>query len=549
MDADQPVYARFAKGWGAALALALGLFALRMAYLAWWCPYTLIEDEAQYWEWSRRIDWSYYSKGPGIAWAIGAATRVLGHSEWAVRLPSALSLLVASLAGAGLAKDVFRDGRAAFFAVALLNLVPLIQSSALLMTIDMPYAACWLLAAWAFWRAVMRGSGPALAATGLALGAGFLFKYTALMLVPGLVIFALVMRRRGARLPGFGWIVLALLLFGLGLAPVLAWNAGHGWPTVKHLLGHLRMQGGDRAVAPTAPDASYSPLWTLEFVGAQIGLAGPAIFLAIIEFIRARRRRESEPERWRGVLYLMLCAAPVWLMYLALTAAAPAQQNWAMAAYTTLAVLAAGGVVRGMDEFCGKVAAWRALPEPRPRAGFLVRRPETAVQVLWHVTVAYGLVSGLGFARADLLARIPGLNAVVPLHRLMFARERATEVRGLMDRLSNEGAGDPFVLAHHYGVAAQMAYYLPGRPVTYCSSAYDGGRRTQYDFFDDTDLERVTPALKGRPAVMLGGGEREWGEVFERVVPIGKLEHDKKDDRPAFLGYNFKGFPWGKTAP
>jgi len=548
-EAPSPEYARFARGWGAALALALGLFAARMVYLAWLCPYTLIEDEAQYWEWSRRLEWSYYSKGPGIALAIRAATSVFGTSEWAVRLPAALSLLVASLAGAALAKDIFRDARSPFMAVAAINLVPVMQAVGLLMTIDMPYAACWIVSAWAFWRAVRRGSGPALCAAGLALGVGFLFKYTALMLLPGMIPFAIASRRHGLKLPRARWWVAAAGLTMLGLAPVIVWNAQHEWMTVKHLMGHLGMRGGDRPVFAGGEPKPYSPLWTLEYLGAQAVLAGPVLTLGLMEFFSARRRRAEDGARYAGSLFLLCCAAPVWVMYLLLTLVAPAQQNWPMAAYTTIAVLASGAVTRGMDDFRARLAAWRALPEPRPRAGVLLRRPETAVQVLWHMAIGVGLVVGLGFAAASLIARVPGIGPVVPLHRLMFARERAAEVESLIARLRREGAGEPFVLSHHYGVAAQSAFYLPGRPITYCSSAYDGGRRTQYDLFPDTDLDRATPALLGRPAVMLGGVEHAWGEAFERVVLIGKLAHDKKDDRPAFLGYNFRGFPHGKTAP
>ena len=48
-------------------------------------------DEAQYWEWSRRLDWSYYSKGPLIAWLIALSEAVLGHGAWQVRLPAWLA--------------------------------------------------------------------------------------------------------------------------------------------------------------------------------------------------------------------------------------------------------------------------------------------------------------------------------------------------------------------------------------------------------------------------------------------------------------------------
>jgi hypothetical protein len=39
--------------WPIVVALAAALLLVRLAYLAWLCPYTLAEDEAHYWDWSR----------------------------------------------------------------------------------------------------------------------------------------------------------------------------------------------------------------------------------------------------------------------------------------------------------------------------------------------------------------------------------------------------------------------------------------------------------------------------------------------------------------
>ena len=38
-----------------------------LAYLGSNCPLDLAPDEAHYWDWSRHLDWSYYSKGPLVA--------------------------------------------------------------------------------------------------------------------------------------------------------------------------------------------------------------------------------------------------------------------------------------------------------------------------------------------------------------------------------------------------------------------------------------------------------------------------------------------------
>src|SRR6516165_6611757 len=90
-----------------AAGLILGSAALRITYLVRDCPLDLAPDEAHYWDWSRHLDWSYYSKGPLVALLIRAGTALAG--PWsrqltttdmlAVRLPAVLcgSLLAVSL--------------------------------------------------------------------------------------------------------------------------------------------------------------------------------------------------------------------------------------------------------------------------------------------------------------------------------------------------------------------------------------------------------------------------------------------------------------------
>src|SRR5690606_34067323 len=121
--------------WWAILLLVGVVTALRAAYVLWLCPYDLIEDEAHYWEWSRRLDWSYYSKGPGVALLIAAATELLGASAGGVRLPAGLCSGITTLAITGLAADATRDLRVGFFAACATLLTPIFQLMASLMTI------------------------------------------------------------------------------------------------------------------------------------------------------------------------------------------------------------------------------------------------------------------------------------------------------------------------------------------------------------------------------------------------------------------------------
>ena len=60
-------------------------------------PIELTVDEAQYWHWSRNLDFGYFTKPPLIAWAIALSTSILGNAEWAVRLCSPIFHFLTSI--------------------------------------------------------------------------------------------------------------------------------------------------------------------------------------------------------------------------------------------------------------------------------------------------------------------------------------------------------------------------------------------------------------------------------------------------------------------
>src|SRR6516164_5376204 len=152
-----------------AALLMLGAAGLRLAYLACDCPLDLAPDEAHYWDWSRHPDWSYYSKGPLVAWLIRAGCAVAGpwseahtgNLAFAVRLPAVVcgTLLLVSLYV--LTVQVFGRDRLALGVVVLGH------------------------------RAVFRGSAWAWPAAGLLVGLGALAKYTMVLWVPSLALFLL----------------------------------------------------------------------------------------------------------------------------------------------------------------------------------------------------------------------------------------------------------------------------------------------------------------------------------------------------------------------
>jgi undecaprenyl-diphosphatase len=254
--------------------LLLCVTVLRLFYTAVLAPIQLVKDEAHYWEWSRHLAGSYYTKGPGVAWLIASSVRVFGNSEWAVRLPAIVMSAMTAWVIARLACDVSRnDPRAGFFAGIAFLLVPAFQFTSMLMTIDGPYIFFWMLSVWAMWHwgeRLKQGQSlwiPSIG-VGLFLGIGGLFKYTAWLLIPGLIAYLWLCRKQfkcnGKVLCA---VALGTLVFIVTCSPLVIWNVQHDWPTVSHLLGRLHLPGGDEAVS------SKWSLWYLPlFVGTQLGV-------------------------------------------------------------------------------------------------------------------------------------------------------------------------------------------------------------------------------------------------------------------------------------
>src|SRR5262245_49787049 len=69
------------------LLLMLG-FVSHIRFLRIDCPIDLSGDEAHYWDWSRQLDWSYYSKGPLVAYIIRASCAIFGDTMFGVRFPA-----------------------------------------------------------------------------------------------------------------------------------------------------------------------------------------------------------------------------------------------------------------------------------------------------------------------------------------------------------------------------------------------------------------------------------------------------------------------------
>ena len=312
------------------LLLVLVLTALRLGAL-FLSPLQLYPDEAQYWLWSRELDFGYFSKPPIIAWSIWLTTHVGGDQEPWVRLAGPLfhALTAATLFAVG--RKLYRPWTG-FAAAAIWLLMPGVALSSFIAATDAPLL-CFLSLTLLAYVSLDDDATDLKTALGLgvALGLAVLSKYAALYFLAGLVLhLALSPAARTVWTPRR--VVVAALAFAVVIAPNLAWNVSHQFATVGHTAANADLGGRLFSIAPM-----------LEFIVGQLGVFGPVPFavLAGAGLTLAVRRRLAGPD-----LLLACFTAPALAAMVAMAFVSRANANWAASAYVAGSVLTAALLTR-----------------------------------------------------------------------------------------------------------------------------------------------------------------------------------------------------------
>ena len=118
--------------------------------------FELFPDEAYYFMWSERMDYSFFSKGPGVAAAMWIGTQLFGPTEFGVRFFSPLLGLGTGLLLWFFARRLYGEP-VALWTVLLVNLTPIFNVGSVVMTIDPLSIFFWMAALLTLWCALERG--------------------------------------------------------------------------------------------------------------------------------------------------------------------------------------------------------------------------------------------------------------------------------------------------------------------------------------------------------------------------------------------------------
>ena len=148
-------------------------------------PLGLSVDEAQYWDWSKQLEFGYFSKPPLISWLIYLTTFFLGETEWAIRFSSPILHLGISLIIWLIAKKIYGYRTANISAIIWVTL-PLTSLGSFIISTDTPLLFFWCVAFYSFIKLFDTKSLFWPVVLGISLGLGFLTKYAVLFFIIGL---------------------------------------------------------------------------------------------------------------------------------------------------------------------------------------------------------------------------------------------------------------------------------------------------------------------------------------------------------------------------
>jgi 4-amino-4-deoxy-L-arabinose transferase-like glycosyltransferase len=432
------------------------LFALTCYRLWFITRMELVPDEAYYWLWSKHPAWSYRDKGPAVAWTIALGTKLFGNTVFGVRF---FAVMLGTGTGALLfllARRLY-DDRVALWCLLLAAVIPMIAVGSILMTIDSLSVFFWAWAALIFWKAIHRDHLADWFWLGLAIGAGFLAKFTNGVQLGCIVFFLLWSKEHRPLLFSRKMPVLGAA-FGVCILPVLWWNMQTGWVHVMAL--HAR-SGVDKSF-------QVHPLELLQFIGGQFGVISPLIMAGMVVATVVLLWKKHGDLRVRFLLGQFL---PLYGLFAFFSLNKAGQANWAAPALVT-------GIIF-------TVVYWRETVARRPAWRWGVG---AAFAVALLMTVVMHNTNPLMVAAKSVTDALHRRPIPDPLRRAQGWADFAAHVQAAREKNQVD-----LLLADNYAQASMMAFYLPDQPTPYLLPATYGD--TQFTLWPGYEVHSGIRAL------------------------------------------------------
>jgi len=391
-------------------------------------------EEAQYWMWSKRLDWSYYSKPPMIAYFNYISTTVLGDTELGIRINAIFLGFLTGFLIFFFSKELYGCNRKAFIASVLSYAMPFFQGSFLFFSTDSLVTFFWLLFMFLFWKSITYNKLLYFLLAGFSLGFGLLSKYTMFLAFPFIFFYIFIYNKKlfkNYKLYIFFGIALVCLF------PLLIWSIKYDFINFRHV--------GDTVGLNSEPkNWSKQFIKLMEYIGSQLIIISP-LFLVMYFKIFRNISLKNKP-----TIYLLLAPLMSFLIFtiVSLVRGSGANINWPMFAYGTLPILLANYIVE--------------------------KRRFISYNILFSLTI----VMLIFMIQTPLLDKV-GLGKLLPpsadpAKKIVGWEELGAKISDIKSNIGNKS----FVFSNTYYPVTEMSFYMKNQPFAYYYNV--GNRMSQF---------------------------------------------------------------------
>ncbi|MBF0544117.1 MAG: glycosyltransferase family 39 protein [Candidatus Riflebacteria bacterium] len=292
----------------------------------------LTPDEAYYWEFSRRLDLSFYDHPPMVGYMIFLGRLLFGDTAIGVRI---FTILITCFVG----YLIYILGKRLSGEWTGLVACTIFHTSAagvalgFIMTPDTPLAFFWTLGTILFLKTLDSKTTNWWILLGIVVGLGGLSKYNMVFFGFGAILVLICFgefREKGFP-KNFALAILFALLF---VSPVFIWNAQNDWVSFKFQLHH-GFKPSDRSFLQNIG----------EFLGGQLVTVGPVVFfIAVFQILNALITGFRKNDRF--LFSLGALAFPILFFFFYSGLSSKVEANWPQMAYITAIPLVADWICR-----------------------------------------------------------------------------------------------------------------------------------------------------------------------------------------------------------
>jgi len=218
-------------------------------------------DEAHYVLYAKYLDWSYLDHPPLVGWLHVPLLYVFGANELLARLPAILLFATTSYCGYVFILRITQSIRLALVSVLALNCSFMLNALGLMLLPDSILLLLVFLLIFVAERLARNKRPLDFIFLGIILGLMGLAKYTAILLVPPLIVFFLMKKRYDVIFSPYMFLAAAIAL--LLILPVIYWNIMHDFISFRyqgsHVFGSLATSFKSFFASLAAQFGAYSP--------------------------------------------------------------------------------------------------------------------------------------------------------------------------------------------------------------------------------------------------------------------------------------------------